>query len=167
MTSNLGWAEAVARHRERGAFGFHARRESASADDATEGANTEDRAEIAQEVLSAADRFFRPELLNRVQKRIVFQPLSREVLHGILGKLVGNLNDRLSDRGLTIKLSAEAESRIIKEGYDEAYGARALERVFTSGIAEPLTQELLQDRFQPGQQVVVAHGDAGFAFIAA
>jgi ATP-dependent Clp protease ATP-binding subunit ClpA len=59
------------------------------------GTDTEERAEIAQEVLSAADRFFRPEFLNRVQKRIVFQPLSREVLQGILGKLVANLNDRV------------------------------------------------------------------------
>ena len=129
-----------------------------------EGTDTEERAEIAQEVLSAADRFFRPEFLNRVQKRIVFQPLSREVLQGILGKLVANLNDRLRDRGMTIKLSADAESRIIKEGYDEAYGARALERVFTSRIAEPLTQGLLQEQLEPGQQVNVAYCDAGFVF---
>jgi ATP-dependent Clp protease ATP-binding subunit ClpA len=164
MTSNLGWAQAAARSREQTAFGFRPRQETAPAGDGPCGKEPEVKAEVAQKVLAAVDEFFRPEFLNRVQKKIIFLPLSHEVLRGILGKLLASLNDRLSDRGLTVKLSAGAETRLIEEGHNESYGARALERVFVSRIAEPLTRELLQERYQPGQHVVVAYGDSGFLF---
>ncbi len=164
MTSNLGSAQPAARCREGTAFGFRPRQDSASTDDETVGAEPGENVEAAQEVLAAVNGFFRPEFLNRIQKRVVFRSLSHEVLHGILGKLLANLNDRLSDRGLTVRLSADAETRLIEEGYDEVYGARALERVFTSQIAEPLTRALLQERFRSGQEVVVAHRDDRFVF---
>ena len=109
-------------------------------------------------------RSFRPEFLNRIQEQIVFQPLTPTVLRGILAKLVTALNRRLEDKRITVSLTAEAEDKLIDDGYDEAFGARALERVFDKQISERLAAELLEGRINEGHEVTVGVGDAGFEF---
>lgn len=164
MTSNLGGLVVAGRAGAQTAFGFHPRRDSKYDGNAT--GETEDGldAEIVRRMHAEVDNFFRPEFLNRVQRRIVFHPLSRQTLSAILVKLLDAFNDRLSDRGITVCLSPEAEAKLVEEGYDQTYGARALERVFTSRIVGPLTQQLLDERIRSGQEVVVVYRNGDYCF---
>jgi ATP-dependent Clp protease ATP-binding subunit ClpC len=163
MTSNLGsrsrsGAEAGT------AFGFHPRRTPTSKMDKATDSAAVDNAEYIEAVLSDVDRFFRPEFLARVHNRIVFHDLSRDVLRAILGKFVAGLNARLSDKGIVVRLSPEAEAGLLDESRVTALGARGLERIFEKQISGPLAAELLEDRVHEGQHVLVNHTEAGYTF---
>ncbi len=71
---------------------------------------------------------FRPEFLNRLDETILFKPLSRRDIHAILDLLLKELNGRLADRNLTLKLTDAAKTFIAGHGYDPVYGARPLKR---------------------------------------
>jgi len=124
-----------------------------------------DHEAYARAIQEEVRRFFRPELLNRIQRQVVFRWLSKDVVRAILGKLVTALNERLKDRGITIQLSSEAEDRLIEEGYDETYGARALERAFEKNVSDRLAADLLEDRAKEGQRLrVVVDGKGDYVF---
>ena len=71
---------------------------------------------------------FRPEFLNRLDEVIMFRPLTKENISGIVELLLGDLNRRLADRQLSISLTDEAKQYVIENGYDPVYGARPLKR---------------------------------------
>jgi ATP-dependent Clp protease ATP-binding subunit ClpC len=164
MTSNLGCLVATGRASAHSAFGFHPRRASHGDGSAADEARDDVDAEIVQRVHAEVERAFRPEFLNRVQRQIVFRPLSRESLRAILARLIEALNKRISTHGITVCLSPDAEAKLVEEGYDEVYGARALERVFTSRIVGPLTQRLLDEQLRSGQPVVVGYCNGDYCF---
>ena len=71
---------------------------------------------------------FRPEFLNRLDETILFKPLSKENIGGIIKLIIADLNRRLSDKELTVELSEAAEAFIVENAYDPVYGARPLKR---------------------------------------
>ena len=71
---------------------------------------------------------FRPEFINRIDEIILFNKLSREAIDKILDKIVGEIEARLKNIDLHIKLSESARSKLIEDGYDENFGARPLKR---------------------------------------
>ncbi|RJP19940.1 MAG: ATP-dependent Clp protease ATP-binding subunit [Candidatus Abyssobacteria bacterium SURF_5] len=115
-----------------------------------------------QEALTGA---FRPELLNRIDRKIVFAPLSREVVTRILEKLIDGLNKRLEDQSVECEFSQEVRDLIMEKGYSETYGARELERVFETLITTPLARALLEGRVETGQTVrfELRNGEIRFA----
>ncbi|MDM8007512.1 MAG: ATP-dependent Clp protease ATP-binding subunit [Phycisphaerae bacterium] len=155
MTSNLGCRRLHDQERAGTGFGFHPPREQGGRFESSIEAGSEDQA-LAQAVLSEVSRHFRPEFLNRVRKQVVFRPLGRKALEAILSKLIDQLNARLRDKTITVCLSPEARQRLLNEGYDEIYGARALERVFEKQISERLAAELLKTGSRGGYRLLVA-----------
>ena len=71
---------------------------------------------------------FRPEFLNRLDETILFKPLTRKNIGGIVELIVADLNRRLADRDLSLELTEEAERFIVDNAYDPVYGARPLKR---------------------------------------
>jgi len=98
---------------------------------------------------------FRPEFLNRLDEVIIFHPLGREHIGQIVEIQLGLLRQRLSERKLTLELSARAREQIVNEGYDPVYGARPLKRVIQQRLQNPLALKLLQGEFKEGQQLRV------------
>ena len=97
----------------------------------------------AQEaVLNDLRNHFRPEFLNRLDETIMFKPLTKENIGGIVDLIIEDLNRRLSDRNLSIKLSEEAEDLIVEQSYDPVYGARPLKRYIQKTV-ETLTAKLI------------------------
>jgi ATP-dependent Clp protease ATP-binding subunit ClpC len=112
-----------------------------------------------ERVLGAARAFFRPEFLNRIQKKLVFRPLGKETAGRIVReKLLPELNSRLAAKGVRLVLSEKALRLIVEEGYSEAYGARELGRAFERLIAEPLARMMLEEKLGPGEVLVRASG---------
>ena len=85
---------------------------------------------------------FRPEFLNRLDEIIMFKPLTKENIGGIVDLLVADLNRRLKDQELSLRLTDTAKDYIIEGGYDPVYGARPLKR-YLQKYVETLTAKLI------------------------
>jgi len=108
--------------------------------------------DILQEELR---KFLRPEFLNRIDDVIIFRPLSREDLRGIVDIQLRRLEKLLEGRELTLDLSEGAKARLVELGYEPAYGARPLKRAILKAVQDPLAEELLGGGFPPGSVVSV------------
>ena len=103
--------------------------------------------EIAPEARAAVQallrRSFRPEFLNRLDEIILFKPLSRENLTGIIDILMAGLRRRMSQRQLRLEVTEAAKELLIQRGYDPAYGARPLKRCIQSTAETLIAKEIL------------------------
>lgn len=106
----------------------------------------EPNGEISQEARDMVERdlrtHFRPEFLNRLDEIIMFKPLTKENIGGIVDLLVEDLNRRLRDQELSLRLTDAAKDYIIEGGYDPIYGARPLKR-YLQKYVETLTAKLI------------------------
>ncbi len=98
--------------------------------------------ESERAVMEELRAHFRPEFLNRLDEQILFKPLTKENIGGIITLIINDLNRRLADRELRIALSEEAKDHIIEQAYDPVYGARPLRRYIQKHV-ETLSAKLI------------------------
>lgn len=98
---------------------------------------------------------FRPEFLNRLDETILFKPLSKENIGGIIKLIIADLNKRLSDRELTVELDPEAQSYIVEHAYDPVYGARPLKRYIQKYVETLSARLILEDRVKTGDTIEI------------
>ncbi|AEH50716.1 ATP-dependent Clp protease ATP-binding subunit [Pseudothermotoga thermarum] len=110
--------------------------------------------EIKQLVLEEVKKTFRPEFLNRIDEIIVFHPLTREHIEKIVDILVSDLRERLKEKNLSLVLTKEAKDLLIEKGFDPVYGARPLKRAIQQLLEDPLAEEILRGKFNPGDTIV-------------
>ena len=102
---------------------------------------------------------FRPEFLNRLDETILFKPLTRENIGGIVELIVADLNRRLAGRDLSLELTAEAERFIVDNAYDPVYGARPLKRYIQKHVETLTARLILSDGVGSGDTVVISVED--------
>ena len=112
----------------------------------------EDAEEMAMEELRGS---FRPEFLNRLDEIIMFKPLTKDNLSGIIDLLIQDINKRLSDRDIKIELTDAAVQSVIDSAYDPVYGARPLKRYIQKYIETLAARFILEDRVSEGQVIVI------------
>ena len=112
-------------------------------------------------VLSELRAEFRPEFLNRLDEIIVFHALTEEHLKEIVEIQLSGLRARLAERHITLELSDQARTRLVREGYDPVYGARPLKRAIQREIETPLARRLLGGEIHGGEKVMVDVDPAG------
>ena len=98
---------------------------------------------------------FRPEFLNRLDEVIMFKPLTKENIGGIVDLLLKDLNKRLADRQLTIDLTDEAKQYVIDHGYDPVYGARPLKRFLQQNVETLAARIILGSEIHEGSTIVI------------
>jgi ATP-dependent Clp protease ATP-binding subunit ClpB len=106
-------------------------------------------------LLAALRGHFRPELLNRIDDILVFEPLSREALREIVRLELRKVERRLRNRDLNLEADPGVLDLLAREGYDPVYGARPLRRLIEHRIQNPLAQRLLKGEFSPGDVIHV------------
>ena len=111
--------------------------------------------EAREAVMGELRRAFRPEFLNRLDETILFRPLTKENLTGIIDLLVESLRKRLAEQNLKLDLSDEAKALIIQRGYDPLYGARPLRRVLQSSVETLVARTILRGDLTPGATITV------------
>lgn len=119
-----------------------------------------DEKEIEQAVGEALQARFSPELLNRIDDKIVFHPLGKEQIRKVVDIQVAQLKQRLDQQGVCLRISDEALDQISAEGYDPVYGARPLKRVIQNRLVNPLATFLLKGNSEQFEGVEVGL-DAG------
>ncbi len=139
MTSNLG-TEFV---RKSGSLGFLQRKE-----------DDEERA-AHEKIEKALKSTFRPEFLNRIDEIIIFSPLTLEQMREIVDLQMQEIQERLSEHGLTVELTPAARNWLADVGYDPSFGARPLRRALQKHVESPLSVKLLSGEFAAGDKVIV------------
>ncbi len=106
-------------------------------------------------VMAELRRAFRPEFLNRLDETILFRPLTKENLSGIIDLLVEGLRKRLAEQNLKLALTDAAKALIIQRGYDPLYGARPLRRTLQSSVETLLARTILRGDLSAGSTITV------------
>jgi ATP-dependent Clp protease ATP-binding subunit ClpC len=146
MTSNLGTGEF-----QRPGVGF--------APAARQTKTEKERLRSAVE--KALKETFRPELLNRIDETIIFEPLTEEDLMQVVELLTNDVRQRLEERGIGLELTEAAKAALVKEGFDPVYGARPLRRTVQRRVENPLSKRILAGEFDEGDTVLVDVSDDG------
>ena len=116
--------------------------------------------EARQQVKEILKQHFRPEFLNRLDDIILFKPLQKDQIGKIVDLLLKRLQDRLAEKQLSLKVTNNAKDYIIKNGYDEAFGARPLKRFIQDTIETEVAKTILADDLPAGYTITVdAKGD--------
>lgn len=98
---------------------------------------------------------FRPEFLNRLDEIIMFRPLTKNNIGGIIRLLMTGLNKRLTEREISVELTPEAEQFIVEHGYDPVYGARPLKRYLQKTVETLAAKLILADRAGAGDIILI------------
>ena len=106
-------------------------------------------------VMGELRRAFRPEFLNRLDEIILFKPLTKESLNGIIDILMEGLKKRLADKTLKLDVTDAARSLIIERGFDPIYGARPLKRYLQSAAETLIAKEILRGDLAAGSTLVL------------
>ncbi|MGN0377883.1 MAG: ATP-dependent chaperone ClpB [Suilimivivens sp.] len=109
--------------------------------------------EAEKMVMEELRAHFRPEFLNRLDETILFKPLSKDNIGGIIKLIIADLNRRLEDKELTVELSPAAETFIIENAYDPVYGARPLKRYIQKYVETLSAKLILSDQVEQGDTI--------------
>jgi ATP-dependent Clp protease ATP-binding subunit ClpC len=138
MTSNLG-----SQHARSGSLGLGA------------GDAAKDFARTREQMLEELRKTFRPELLNRIDEIVVFEPLSREQIEQIVDLMLNRVREQLTERDISLEVTEPARLLLAKEGFDPDYGARPLRRTIQRLVENPVARGILQGEYRGGDTVVL------------
>ena len=127
-------------------------------------AGEENYAQMKAQVMEVVGHHFRPEFINRVDDIVVFHPLAQEQLLDIARIQVRFLQSRLAARDLGFEVTEAALAKLSEAGFDPVYGARPLKRTIQVQLENPLAQEILAGRFEPGEAIMVDVAGGKFVF---
>ena len=114
------------------------------------------------EVMNDVKKYFRPEFINRIDEIIVFNPLTKDNIKCILDKLIHEMEDRLKDNNIHIKLTDDARNYLIENGYDITYGARPLKRLLSRTVETTIAKVLINGELKFGSTLVVDYKNDKF-----
>ena len=117
--------------------------------------NGDIKPEAQEMVMNELRAHFRPEFLNRLDETIMFKPLTKANIGGIVDLLIADLNKRLADREIEIAVTEQAKDYIIDHGYDPVYGARPLKRYLQKNVETLVAKMILSDKLGMNQKVTI------------
>ena len=152
MTSNLGSAYA----RAKAPVGLRTGEEL--------GEQAVDRQRFREQMMEALRSALAPEFLNRIQRVVFFDPLDEAAVRQIVDKVLDGLRERLAGRSLSLALDESVYDLLMRQGFDERYGARAMERTVDQLLAQPLGRMILERSFPAGATVRARAEDGRVVF---
>jgi len=157
MTSNVG-ADKLQKEAN---FGFHATRTSDLKD--LDAMHEDNKSRVQDEL----KKLLRPELLNRIDKTIVFRALTHKDIYRIIDLQIDELKARLQRKGLSLQLSTGAKQYLLENGYDAKNGVRPLRRLIQDTIEDHLSLELLDEKYVKGDIIQVASKNSQLTYVTA
>ena len=117
-------------------------------------------------VMNELRAHFRPEFLNRLDETVLFKPLTKENISGIVDLLIADINKRLADKELKVELTIAAKAFVTERGYDPVYGARPLKRYLQKHVETLAARLILSDGVRAGNTTVIDVSEDGEKLIA-
>ena len=124
--------------------------------------NGEIKPEAQEQVMNDLRGHFRPEFLNRLDEIILFKPLTKDNIGGIVDLMVKELSNRLADQELSLELTDAARTQVIENGYDPVYGARPLKRYLQNYVETLAAKKILSGDVHAGDTLVLDVKDGEF-----
>ena len=118
--------------------------------------NVENKDEL---VMNELKHTFKPEFINRIDEIIIFKSLDKKIVYEILDKIISDIERRLDDKKITLKLTDKAKDFIINNSYDEKYGARPIKRFVSRNLETLLANEIINDNIKFGEEVNIDEED--------
>jgi ATP-dependent Clp protease ATP-binding subunit ClpB len=128
------------------------------------GLSAHDREAMRERVMEAMREHFRPEFLNRIDEIVIFEPLGRDQITGIVDIQLQRVSDRLTDRSIELRTTPGAREWLASRGYDPVYGARPLKRLIQREVLDTLAMKLLNGELHDGEVVTIDSTDHGLSF---
>jgi ATP-dependent Clp protease ATP-binding subunit ClpC len=150
MTSNLGTSE-IGRPQ---VMGFK-----------LEGDSIKEKNQLRASIEDSLKKTFKPELLNRIDEIVIFDQLTQGQIEEIVDILLVDLQDRLSEKNISISIDTAAKSWIAKEGFDKMFGARPLRRAMQRYVENVLSNKILSGDIKDGDNVSISTDENGLSFI--
>lgn len=116
-------------------------------------------------VLDLLKQRVRPEFLNRIDETVIFRPLSKSQIMGVVRIQLHQLAKQLEENEILITATDEAVARLASLGYDPAMGARPVRRVIQREILNPLSQQILEEKINPNEDIIIDLIDEKFVFL--
>ena len=116
---------------------------------------------IPKHIEEEVRKYFRPELINRIDAAVVFKPLKKEDIKQIIGIYLRELNERLIDKGISVELDESMMEYIATEGYVPTMGARPLRRLFENTVEFKLAELIIDEQIRDGDKVRFSWKDEG------
>ena len=148
MTSNLG-AREVSQHRKQLGFGEHDEQEEI------------DSKTIYMDALKSK---FKPELINRIDVICIFEPLTQDDLVKIAKILISNINKRLKEKNLSLKITEDALEFIVRKGSNSEYGARPLKRYIQQEVEDQIAEKILLGELKNEGEIIIDEEDNKLTF---
>ncbi|MEO0082799.1 MAG: ATP-dependent Clp protease ATP-binding subunit [candidate division WOR-3 bacterium] len=148
MTSNIATAEI----KKATSLGFQSNTEAESYE------------KIKEKLLNEVKKVFRPEFLNRVDEIIVFKSLDRTQMEKIVDIQINDIAERLKENKLTIVLEKNAKDLLVEQGFDPEFGARPIKRAIRRLLEDPLSEEILKNKFSPGSVIRITRDGEKLVF---
>ena len=122
----------------------------------------DDNVNATELVNSELRRTFKPEFINRIDEIIIFNSLTKEVVFEILDKIIDDLNERLSSKHITVKLTEVAKKQIVESSYDKQFGARPMKRYVSKEIETLLANMIIAGEVKPNSEVIIDYKNNKF-----
>ena len=148
MTSNIATAEI----KKGASLGFQS------------GSETESYEKMKEKLLTEVKRVFRPEFLNRIDEIIVFKSLDRIQMEKIVDIQMYDIAERLRENKLTLVMEKDAKDLLVEQGFDPEFGARPIKRAIRRLLEDPLSEEILKNRFAAGSVINIVRNGEKFVF---
>ncbi len=126
-----------------------------------ENARDEEHEVMRSKAMEGLKRSFRPEFINRIDQIVVFHTLGREDLYSIVDLMLQQVRERLEDQNIHLMVSDQARDFLLKEGFDEEYGARPLRRAIQTNVDDVLADALMASEIVSGQTVLLTLNEEG------
>ena len=119
---------------------------------------------LKEKTLPKILKFLRPEIINRFDEMVFFEPLSKPQLAKIIDLMLGETREMLGEKNIKLRLSEPAKNFLAEKGYDPAFGARPLRRAIQNFLEDPLATELIAGKFVDGDTIFVEVSDGKIIF---
>ncbi len=154
MTSNAGSADLKRAIR----IGFSTKKTAEESSD-------EKHEVMRSKAIEGLRQMFRPEFINRIDQIVVFHSLGKSELYRIVDLLLAQVRSRLSEQGIGLEVSDEARDLLLREGFDEEYGARPLRRAIQTYVDDALADALLSGDIVSGMTALLTESDGNIAIV--
>jgi ATP-dependent Clp protease ATP-binding subunit ClpC len=128
------------------------------------GTEKNDFLDLKDKAISALNKVFNPEFLNRVDEVVVFHSLKKDHIGKIIDIMFEETRVTLKEKGMTFEITDSARSFLIDKGYDEKYGARPLRRTIQREIEDPLANEILKGVFKKQSKIIIDYKENRIVF---
>jgi ATP-dependent Clp protease ATP-binding subunit ClpA len=124
-----------------------------------EGKEILEEEEMKEKVTMSLRENFKPEFLNRLDEIVIFHPISKKMIRQIVDLQIEEIQERLNEKNIKLKVAPKAKEYLSQKGYDPAYGARPLKRVIQNEILDELAMLIIEKKLPEGSKITIDTGN--------